>query len=239
LATELLPLERIGFDIWRAPDTAELDGWRLRFAYGVTGRANSVWPNGDGALPLEAKLDSVEAWYAARGFPARYQLTAAARPPDLAEALAARGYRQAGAPAMVEVAPLVARPAGEAELAEELDDGWIGLWARTREFDRLDVARALLTGSPGRTAFARVGDLAIGRAVALDGWLGVTSMVTVPAARRRGHGRAILSALVAWGCSVGCTRGLLQVDTTNTAARALYAQFGFRPSHEYRYLVAS
>ena len=92
MATELLALERIGFDIWRAPDTDELDGWRLRFAHGVTGRANSVWPNGDGAMPLETKLERVEAWYAARGFPARYQVTAAARPPALAEALAARGY---------------------------------------------------------------------------------------------------------------------------------------------------
>jgi len=129
-------------------------------------------------------------------------------------------------------------PAGDADLSEELDDEWVAFWARTREFDRLDVARALLTGSPGLTAFARVGDVAIGRGVALDGWLGVTSMVTVPTARRRGYGRAILAALVAWGCAAGCTRGLLQVDTTNVAARSLYAQFGFRPSHEYRYLVA-
>ena len=48
----------------------------------------------------------------------------------------------------------------------------------------------------------------------------------------------IVRSLVAWGRSCGCVRGLLQVETTNVAARALYGDFGFVPHHEYRYLVA-
>src|SRR5205085_5976101 len=90
---DLLALERIGYDIWRAPETEELDGWRLRFARSVTGRANSVWPNGGGSGPVGQKIERVEQWYAARGLPARFQLTAAAHPPELREALAACGYR--------------------------------------------------------------------------------------------------------------------------------------------------
>ncbi|MFL6013395.1 MAG: hypothetical protein ACJ74P_03775 [Gaiellaceae bacterium] len=71
-------LEAVAYDFWRAPEVAELDGWRLRFAHGLTGRANSVWPNGDGTLPLDEKIDRAEAWYRARGLAPLFQLTEAA-----------------------------------------------------------------------------------------------------------------------------------------------------------------
>ncbi|HEY3182704.1 MAG TPA: GNAT family N-acetyltransferase [Gaiellaceae bacterium] len=237
-AIEVLALEQVAYDVWRAPEAEELDGWRLRFAHGLTGRANSVWPNGYGVLPLAEKIARVEAWYAHRGLPARFQLTDAARPVQLAGALEARGYRQPAPSVSVETAALPATPTGGADVREELDDEWLALWAGSRRFDDLGVARALLLGSPGHTAFARIGEVAIGRGVAVDGWLGVTSMVTVPEARRRGHAREILGVLVAWGRDRGCTRAVLQVESTNAPARALYAGFGFRPSHEYRYVVA-
>src|SRR3954468_8290141 len=79
-------LEVVAYDFWRAPEVAELDGWRLRFAHGITGRANSVWPNGDGTLPLDEKIDQVEEWYRARGLATLFQLTDAARPAGLEDA---------------------------------------------------------------------------------------------------------------------------------------------------------
>jgi N-acetylglutamate synthase len=237
-AIEVLALEQVAYDVWRAPEAEELDGWRLRFAHGLTGRANSVWPNGYGVVPLAEKIARVEEWYARRGLPARFQLTEAARPLHLAGALAARGYRQPAPWVSVETAVLPEAANGAADVREQLDDEWLALWAGSRSFDDLGVARALLLGSPGHTAFARIGDVAIGRGVAVEGWLGVTSMVTVPHARRRGYAREILGALAAWSRSRACTRALVQVESTNEAARALYAGFGFQPSHEYRYVVA-
>jgi GNAT superfamily N-acetyltransferase len=239
-ATDVARLEEIGYDVWRAPVVEELGGWRLRFANGLTGRANSVWTAvDDGALPLDEKIERAEAFYRARDAPPRFQLTAASVPADLEQRLDERGYEQPDAAVSVEVAALDdAAPAAAVELAEELDDAWLELWAGSREFDDLETARALLIGSPGRTAFARVGDVAIGRGAAVDGWLGVTSMVTVPAARRRGHAAAILRTLTAWARMHGCTHALLQVDSTNAPARALYRRAGFVPSHEYRYIVA-
>ena len=62
-------------------------------------------------------------------------------------------------------------------------------------------------------------------------------MVTVPEARRRGHARAIVHSLARWAIERGCTRAMLQVDSTNVAARRLYASAGFAPHHEYRYLI--
>jgi N-acetylglutamate synthase len=233
-------LEDVAYDLWCATEVEELDGWRLRFAHSVSGRANSVWPNRDGSLALPEKLERVEAWYAARRVPARFQLTEAARPRELTEALLARGYEWRGAPVSVEVAKVddvVALSWGDASVSDEVDDAWVELWTGTRGFDRVDIARAILSASPGPTVFARVDDLAVGRGVVLGEWLGITSMATVPEARGRGHGRAIVHALARWGERLGATRALLQVEETNVPARALYSGVGFAANHAYRYCV--
>jgi GNAT superfamily N-acetyltransferase len=229
-------LEAIAYEVWRAPEVVELDGWRLRYAHGFTGRANSVWPNGEGTMPLDEKLDHVESWYRERSLPPMFQLTEAAKPRGLDDALAARGYERRGGPMSVQTASLedvVARTHGDATVSEHLDDDWVALWADTRGFDRLDVVRALLAA--GRAVFARVDDVAIGRGVAVGEWLGITSMVTLPRARRRGHGRAILHALARWATTCGCTRAILQVEHGNTPAAGLYASAGFVPHHDYHY----
>jgi GNAT superfamily N-acetyltransferase len=242
-ATDLAALEGVGYDIWVAMDTEEVDGWRFRFAHGLTKRGNSVWPNGAGGLALDTKLEAAERWYAERGAPAIFHVSPAAQPASLAETLGERGYEDVGARTSVETAMLESITSlathGDVHLSEELDDEWIAIWAESRGFDRLDVARSLLTGSPGRTAFARIDDVAVGRGVARAGWLGVTSMATLPRARGRGHARATLGALARWARAAGCTRALLQVDTTAAPARRLYARAGFAPRYEYRYLVST
>ena len=226
--------EDVGYAIWVSPEVEEHDGWRLRHARGLTGRANSVFPNAPGMLPLEEKVSHVEGWYAERGQPPRFQLTDGSLPDGLPDALRERGYEAAGAPVSVETCDLPHLASDErVELREELDDEWAELWSATRGSSDLATARALLTGSPGRTAFARIPGAAVGRAVAHGKWLGITSMVTLPDARRRGFARAIVSSLVAWGRDAGAERGFLQTDSD--IARALYAGFGWREQYTYRY----
>ena len=238
-AAEIHALEEVGYRLWVAPEVEELDGWRLRAGGGMTGRANSVFPNRAGTLPLAGRIEHAEQWYSARGLAARFQLTRASLPPGLSDALAAHGYCVGHAPTSVQVAPLPPLVADErVEVLDAPDDEWIGLWAAGRGFHDLALSRALLTGGADPTAFAQVPAVAIGRAVACDGWLGITSMLTVPAVRRRGLGRAIVSSLVAWGAARGCTRGLLQVERTNVPARALYESLGFRERYEYSYAVS-
>jgi GNAT superfamily N-acetyltransferase len=233
---DVLALEVVAYDLWRAPEVEELDGWRLRFAHGLTGRANSVWPCGDGALPLDEKIDLVEEWYRSRRSPVLVQITNAARPVELDTVLARRGYRLRSAPVSVQVAALdevLERTSGDAEVTEQLIEDWVARWAGSRGSERVDVARALLAA--GRSAFASVDDTAVGRGVAVGDWLGITAMATLPEARRRGYGRAILHALAVWGASQGCVRALLQVEHGNRPAEALYASAGFVAHHDYHY----
>jgi N-acetylglutamate synthase len=236
---EIRALEEVGAAIWVAPESDELDGWRLRAARGFTGRANSVLPNAAGTLPLTEKIERAEAWYADRGLPARFQLTDASLPRGLDDALAARGYVVPQQPVCVETAPLPAVEAdARVELAPEPDGGWVDLWAGSRGFGDPETARLLLTGAPGETVFACIDGVAVGRGVAHGQWLGVTSMVTLPAARGQGLGAAIFSTLVAWGRGKGCVRALLQVERDNAAARSLYARFGFAERYAYHYRLA-
>src|SRR5262249_47798162 len=78
---------------WGGAEEGALGGWRPRGSGRGTQRGNPVWPrSGEGTMPVEAKLTAVEAFYAARGLPARYQMTIAAVPAGLDAELAARGY---------------------------------------------------------------------------------------------------------------------------------------------------
>ena len=80
--------------------------------------------------------------------------------------------------------------------------------------------------------------MACGR-VSVAGDLGVLTAVEVDAARRRqGLGAAITSGLAAAAARRGARRILLQVETDNAAARALYLRCGFRDSHRYHYMIA-
>ena len=86
-------IERAALLAWPAAHVLELDGWKLRFHWNMTGRANSVWPNETtGALSLEERLARVERFYHGRLQPARYQVSPASVPPGLSAALDARRY---------------------------------------------------------------------------------------------------------------------------------------------------
>lgn len=74
-------LERTMATHWQAADRRQLGGWLLRAAGGFTGRANSVLTVGDPGVPVEAAIDEVTAWYAARGLPATASVVGPAGPP--------------------------------------------------------------------------------------------------------------------------------------------------------------
>ncbi len=56
----------------------------------------------------------------------------------------------------------------------------------------------------------------------------ILTLAVDPAARRRGVGRALVTAAAAAAAARGATRLLLEVSAGNAAARALYDGIGFR-----------
>jgi GNAT superfamily N-acetyltransferase len=241
-------IERLAFDAWPAAEVEERDGWRLRFNRGVTNRASSVWPNAAwGSADLAERIARAEAFYHARGAPALFQLSPAARPDGLEAALAARGYA-VHAPVAVQVAAardVTARCAVpthlRVEVSERLGEDWFGLSGRRGRFagEAVAVYRRLLERVRDRPGFAlaRAGGVPVGVAlgVAQAGWVGVSSMLVLPEARRRGAGGALLGALAAWALRIGAGRLYLQVETHNAAALRLYAGAGFATAYGYHY----
>ncbi|MEZ5383120.1 MAG: GNAT family N-acetyltransferase [Microthrixaceae bacterium] len=76
---------------------------------------------------------------------------------------------------------------------------------------------------------------AVGAGVVDGDWLGVFSMWTRTARRRRGLAAAVLGDLTAWATRHGCHLAYLQVEESNRAGRAAYARLGFEEAYRYHY----
>lgn len=79
---------------------------------------------------------------------------------------------------------------------------------------------------------------AVGTGIVDGSWLGVFSMWTRTARRRRGLAAAILAELAAWGTREGCRLAYLQVEESNRAGRNAYSKLGFSEAYRYHYRTA-
>ncbi len=258
-------LERVAALHWRAPEESRLGGWLLRAGGGFTGRANSALAVGDPGVPLDDALAVVADWYRARGLPAMIAVprqipgpTAPAHALD--DHLAERAWLLRAAPAYVMTAdlpgpagapgmpqgpglsqPLALSPGAELRMDAEPDEAWLGMY-HYRGQELPPVARELLTSAEWQR-FASIRDssgipVAIARLSVAGGWAGITAVEVSAARRRRGLGSLITRAACAEAARQGVGRVFLQVETSNTAALALYEGSGFRYSHRYHYRIA-
>jgi ribosomal protein S18 acetylase RimI-like enzyme len=237
-----IELEGVSARGWPAPDTEWLGRWWLRAAGGFTARANSVRPLGSPGVDVDEAVTRVAGWYGERALPPKIQVVVGS---SLDRDLARRGWV-----AGYEVADLTATVArvcaGLAERASGQPDGpdvevregsassaWLGLF---RGGSNPASARAILEGPP-LVAFATIADggeaVAIGRAAVEPPWVGLTAIEVAPHARRRGHARAVMGALLSWARDRGALRVYLEVLSTNTPALTLYESLGFAEHHRY------
>lgn len=236
----IVALERVAAAGWPATDTDWLGDWLLRAAGGWTSRANSVLPLGDPGVPVPEALDRVHAWYAARGLrpsiavplPAlrtldRHLESRSWRPTHRVLVQTRQQSKPAAASGHDDLPPV--------RITSSPDPQWLQLVGE-RKGGLPDVAVKVLTGArlPGFASVYESGRLvAIGRGVVDEGWLGLSLMEVVPAARRRGLARHVFAALARWGAEHGAERTYLQVEEKNDAARTLYASLGFTTHHSY------
>ncbi|MDQ3275904.1 MAG: GNAT family N-acetyltransferase [Actinomycetota bacterium] len=251
-------LQLICAEGWPAPVTQRLGDWLLRAAGGFTGRANSAAVCGDPGVGVDEALARVISFSVAHGVPPLAQVVVGSA---WEQQLLARGWvdrRPQEGGVLVQVAAvddaLSRRPPGETRvvLRDALTPQWLEVYGRAAGTDPA-VARRLLEGPP-TVAFAHVDDAqvsdhptpfvtrqssrvaGIGRAALTGSWIGLSAVEVRPEHRRRGVGTALVSAMLAWAAERGARRAYLQVTPGNVAAVALYASYGFRTHHRYRYL---
>lgn len=240
-------IERLAFRAWPAGEVQECDGWCLRSTHGVTHRANSVWCGRAGhTFSLQEKIETAEAFYAARARPAIFQLCPTSQPPQLDDVLEQRGYTR-GRDTAVQVAPLLdvldraAGPELALTLGNTCDERWLTIYGQLAGVERNELQRRgeIMRRIEPAAAYvvARSGDIpcAVGSAVCEDGWLGLFNMATAATYRRRGAARAVLHALAAWAQAGGATDIYLQVMRDNAPAWELYRRLGFRTLYGYYY----
>ena len=242
-AARVIALELAANEGWPAPVQGRLGSWILRAAQNWTGRANSALAVGDPDRTLEAAIDGVVEWYAARGQQALINAPMPLAAP-VNSALDARGWtarpltlvQTASLPRVLDALPARA-DLPRVVLADAPTDEWFGMVAEHKG-TLPDAAVRVLTGVPG-TVFAHVHDdgglLAVARGTVTgpDRWHGISLLQTSPAARRRGLAGHVVRALAQWAVQQGATRAYLQVEERNTAAVALYGRIAFRTHHTY------
>ncbi|MGH8940412.1 MAG: GNAT family N-acetyltransferase, partial [Actinomycetes bacterium] len=167
------------------------------------------------------RIEAAEGFYAERDAAPRFQVCPGC-PADLDRILADRGYRwevPISLQTMDVSTPVEARPAPglDVRVGSGLEPGWLAVLAATGgPRTVVENETRLLNGVGRRSAYVTVltddAPVAIGRAVADDGWTGVFGMATAPRARRRGAARAVLSAIGCWAREQDAPRLDLQVE---------------------------
>ncbi len=241
---DLKRIEEAGLNGLQTQRQLFYDGWLLRVAAGNAKRARSVNAHFASSLPLSGKISYCERVYRERGLPVLFRITPFVQPPELEEALVARGY-QAFETTLVQVlrlefAPepiflpgieLTASPPPEfADAAARLVNATAAQRAALegRLAESVLVTRALVAYDAGRAAGTGIATLE-------DGLAGIFTMVTARELRARGVASTILSALLTWAWEHGARHAYLQVDEDNHRALAVYRKFGFVTGYKYHY----
>ncbi len=240
---DLVPgTERRAFNAWPAQRVEARGGWEFRLSGGFTKRANSANAVAPG-VSFTGIRAAAEAFYAERGQAAIFRLSPLA-PPEADAELAAAGYRLFD-PSLV-LSRQILPPAAEhpaVEITSTPSAAWLDGFAAANGVAGRHHAlhHAMVAAIAAPAAFATLHEaghaIGFGLAVAEDGAVGFYDIVIAPERRGRGHGRALMGALLDWGRRAGAHWAYLQVRGENQAALRLYASLGFTELYRYHYRV--
>lgn len=241
-------VEELAANAWPAAIVQHVDGWRFRFNWGITRRANSVWPNQcHERYPLETRLAMAEAFYIRWGGPARFQMCPAMQPENLDEILANRGYtiksptEVQGAPTALVLDQTRLRPEHIVTISNKYTPDWFEVYCQAEKLEAqaAQARKNILQRIGPDTAFSllKIDDepAAVGLGVSEQGWTGIFSMATAPRFRRQGAASGILHTLARWSISKNAEQMYLQVMKNTPSALALYKKVGFEHLYQYYY----
>jgi ribosomal protein S18 acetylase RimI-like enzyme len=233
-------LEELTLNSSTPPGQLLYDGWLLRFSPGKAKRArsiNAVYPS---RLALADKVAHCERIYGEHGLPAIFRISDLTEEPGLDAFLEGRGYGRFD-PTDVRIATIDETALAGPEIAAPRLEEWFDMVGELRgsvvAHRAAHLARiAALPLAMRPAALLEDGvPMATGLAILEDGYLGLFDIVTRESARRRGHARHVVAALMRWGRAMGARHSYLQVDAGNVPALALYERFGFARAYGYWY----
>jgi GNAT superfamily N-acetyltransferase len=236
-------VEATCFNAFPSLKQAILAGWLLRFSEGLSRRANSANPLRTDHAPPEAVIEAIEKLYRRQSQPAIVRvpsfLTAIDAP------LMVRGYASEGESCVLygEMDGVAAVADPSVELSPHAGTDWLAAMAgfqghsapHRQIYRRIVRAIAVPTAFAGLRIDGRLAALAYG--ALSDGLLCYESVIADPRRRRQGLARRVIASLAAWAREEGGRGVCLQVEASNTPARALYDGFGLTTElYRYHYL---
>ncbi|TXT54327.1 MAG: hypothetical protein BAJATHORv1_70027 [Candidatus Thorarchaeota archaeon] len=237
-------LQRIAADAWPAKEIEQYGGWQLRANHGITSRANSVFPENPPPTEVEKAIDYAISFYKRRKITPQFQLTNFTQPPNLDEALKARGFTIL-MPTQVEIAAVDDLLQHQIDIpvltSNHVTNRWIKRYQemldlsnyyvkiRRKIMERISQPKLLVEISYD----GKIVSLALG--VVHKEWVGLFSVTTDPEYRRLGCATAASCAIAKWAKELGVEHAYLQVESDNTPALDLYRKLGFGKYFDYWY----
>lgn len=221
----------------------DLDGWRVRIAGGYSDRANSITPFALGQREIHEKVIWCEQFYEARHLPVIFRITDLQPDRNIDSWLKDCGYKMSWTmeTAVCDLATQTPTSPAHVRRTDRAGSDWIAAaLAIDRQIEPYRVPFSHILGHmPAPKCFARIDvegiAVSVGAATVAGDLMGVFLMRTRLDHRRRGHGRSVLSSLLAWGKSQGATTAWLQFGEGAEAAAGLYRATGFIPLYNYHY----
>lgn len=239
--------EQACLNAWPALHSIFHGDWLLRFADGLSRRANSVNPLRPDARPMAEALSALSELYRAQGLPL------IVRAPTFLDGgiereLEAGGFRSEGESCVLygDIPDVARKSVGSVQIATHPDDDW---FAAMRALQRHSAAQAttyrrIIDGIVVPTGFAsmrRDGDIvAVAYGALHDGLMACESVVVSERYRGQGIGTTLMAELYGWAEQQGARGICLQVEAANERGRALYRSLGLRTElYRYRYWRAA
>jgi ribosomal protein S18 acetylase RimI-like enzyme len=237
-------IEEIGLNNLQSRRQLLYDGWIVFLSPGRAKRARSVNAFYGSTLPLGEKIARCETLYARHGLPALFRITPFVHPPDLDDALEARGY-VCFEPTLVMTIPLDAPPQrphlADLEMTAPLPETFVDVVGsmrgsppsqRAAHLERIAQSphdiRPVIAYRDGRPVASGV--LSVESDVA-----GLFDIVTESALRGQGIGTEIVTTLLARAWERGARLAFLQVGEQNASALSIYRRLGFETCYHYHY----
>lgn len=234
-------LEKLYTAAWPPLRQETVGDWLVKFAPGVSRRANSANPLRAELRDVDATIESCAQRYRAAGMPALFRVLSL-NDPAAGKRLERLGYTPEGETVnlygrMDEVA---ARRDADVTIQPRPDTEWLTAMteAQGHTGEKAETYRKIVEAIAIPAAFVELrqnGEMAALAYGAMDrGVLCLESVITAEPFRGRGLATRALGALMDWGASHGAGAVCLQVEATNERGRKLYRKLGL--IHElYRY----
>lgn len=236
-------IEETCFNAFPSLKQVLLGDFLLRFAAGLSRRANSANPLCAEPREIAAAIDAAEQLYHLQQQPAIFRVPFIVGP-ELDARLDDRGYGREGETCVL-YAPIervAAASDPEVQLLASPTPEWLAAMARLQGHSAAHAAtyRGMIgaIAIPARFALLELGGepAALAYGALHDGLICYESVITDPARRRQGLARRVIAALAAWARDDSAEGACLQVEAGNTPAIALYRGFGLDTElYRYRY----